>query len=294
MKTDHKTVLDISDKLSGDTLTWDAPPGNWIINRISAVSTGTRNAAAAPHAMGWEVDKMNKDHLRGHFNAYVGELLKRIPAEDRSALKHIVLDSYEQGSQNWTEGMIEDFERRFGYDPVQWLPVLTGRIVGSADKSDRFLWDLRRLVADRIAYDYVGGFRELCQEQGLRIWLENYGHWGFPSEFLMYGGQSHNIAGEFWNEGTLGNIECRAASSAAHIYGKRSVSAESYTSAGMAYQRYPAMLKKRGDWSYTEGINQVILHLYIHQPYEDKIPGINAWFGTEFNRKNTWFEQSKH
>jgi hypothetical protein len=38
----------------------------------------------------------------------------------------------------------------------------------------------------------------------------------------------------------------------------------------------------------------VILHVYIHQPYEDKTPGINAWFGTEFNRKNTWFKQSKN
>jgi len=294
MITDPDNVKDITGKLEGDTIKWEAPPGKWLITRICAVPTGTRNAAAAPHAMGWEVDKMNKNHLKSHFNAYVGELLKRIPEKDRSALKNIVLDSYEQGSQNWTDGMLDDFKGRFGYDPVPWLPVLTGRIVGSADMSDRFLWDLRRLVADRIAYDYVGGFRELCQEQGLRIWLENYGHWGFPSEFLMYGGQSHDVAGEFWNEGNLGNIECRAASSAAHIYGKRSVSAESYTSAGMAYQRYPAMLKKRGDWSYTEGINQVILHLYIHQPYEDKTPGINAWFGTEFNRKNTWFEQSKH
>ncbi len=129
------------------------------------------------------------------------------------------------------------------------------------------------LIADRVAYDYVGGLRDLSQEQGLRVWLENYGHWGFPSEFLMYGGQSHDIGGEFWNEGELGNIECRAASSAAHIYGKRRVSAESYTSAGLVYQRFPAMLKKRGDWSYTEGINHVVLHVYIEQAYEDRNPG---------------------
>ncbi len=56
---------------------------------------------------------------------------------------------------------------------------------------------------------------------------------------------------------------------------------------------FPAMLKKRGDWSYTEGINHVVLHVYIEQAYEDRNPGINAWFGTEFNRKNTWFEQAK-
>ena len=294
MKIDPGKVIDISSSLSsGDTLNWDAPEGRWIIMRIGATPTGAMNAAASPAGIGYEVDKMNQGNLNKHFDAYVGELLRRISPEDRTALKHIVLDSYEQGSQNWTEGMEEDFQSKYGYDPVPWLPVLSGRIVASAEQSERFLWDLRRLVADRIAYDYVGSFRILCQENGLRIWLENYGHWGFPSEFLMYGGQSHDVAGEFWNEGELGNIECRASSSAAHIYGKRTVSAESYTSAGMAYQRYPAMLKRRGDWSYTEGINQVVLHLYIHQPYEDKTPGINAWFGTEFNRKNTWFFQSK-
>lgn len=295
MKVDPGNVLDLTSATADDgTLDWTAPEGRWIILQIGAVPTGARNAQAAPHAVGWEIDKMNKQHLKKHFDSYIGKLLERMPAEERTALKHVVLDSYEQGSQNWTENMIEDFAARYGYDPVPWFPVFTGRVVGSADQSDRFLWDWRRLVADRIAYDYVGGFRELCQEKGLRIWLENYGHWGFPSEFLMYGGQSHDVAGEFWNEGDLGNIECRAASSAAHIFGKKLVSAESYTSAGQAYQRYPAMLKKRGDWSYTEGINQVILHLYIHQPYEDKSPGINAWFGTEFNRKNTWFRQSKN
>ncbi len=46
------------------------------------------------------------------------------------------------------------------------LPVLSGRLVGSADQSDRFLWDLRRMVADRIARYYVGGLRDLCHEHG--------------------------------------------------------------------------------------------------------------------------------
>jgi hypothetical protein len=294
MRINPQQVTDISANLSADgTLTWDAPEGKWIVMRIGATPTGTKNSPSAPYATGWEVDKMNREHLKKHFDAFIGELLRRMPAEDLTALKHVVLDSYEQGSQNWTENLDTDFRHRYGYDPIPWLPVLSGRIVASADQSNRFLWDLRRLIADRVAYDYVGGLRDLSQEKGLRVWLENYGHWGFPSEFLMYGGQSHDIAGEFWNEGELGNIECRASSSAAHIYGKRRVSAESYTSAGLAYQRFPAMLKKRGDWSYTEGINHVVLHLYIQQPYEDKSPGINAPFGTEFNRKNTWFDQGK-
>lgn len=288
-------VLDISKNLSADgTLNWDAPAGKWIVMRIGTTPTGTMNGPSAPNARGLEVDKMNKHYLENHFNAYMGKVLERMPAADRTAFTHVVMDSYEMGPENWTEGLSGDFSKRYGYDPIKWLPVLSGRIVGSADESNRFLWDLRRLIADKVAYDYVGGLREISEKHGLRIWLENYGHWGFPSEFLMYGGQSNEIAGEFWNEGELGNIECRAASSAAHIYGHQKVFAESYTAAGKAYERYPAILKKRGDWSFTEGINSVLLHLYIQQPYEDKTPGINAPFGTEFNRKNTWFEQSKY
>lgn len=70
---------------------------------------------------------------------------------------------------------------------------------------------MRRLVADRVAYDYVAGLREKSHKYGLTTWLENYGHWGFPGEFLQYGGQSDEIGGEFWAEGDLGNYENRAA-----------------------------------------------------------------------------------
>jgi hypothetical protein len=46
---------------------------------------------------------------------------------------------------------------------------------------------------------------------------------------LQYGGQSDEIAGEFWSVGDLGNIENRASSSCGHIYGKPKVWAESFT-----------------------------------------------------------------
>ncbi len=170
------------------TLTWDVPAGDWIVLRAALTPTGTQNGPAPAEATGLEVDKMNRVPLKAHFDAYLGVLLKRMPAADRRALKHVVADSYEMGPQNWTDGFAQHFRKRYGYDPLPWLPVLAGRIVGNADQSDRFLWDLRRLVADRVARDYVGGLRDLCHEHGLKMWLENYGHWGFPGEFLQYGG----------------------------------------------------------------------------------------------------------
>jgi len=286
----EKSVRNLTEFLSLDgSLTWEVPPGEWVITRMSEVSTGVKNDPAPPEGTGLEVDKMSREHLKAHFDAYVGKLYESMPAADRKALKYVIADSYEKGSQNWTDDFEVIFRNRYGYDPRSWLPVLSGWVVETPEKSDRFLWDFRRLIADRIATEYVGGLRALSHKKGLSIWLENYGHWGFPAEFLQYGGQSDEVAGEFWvHEGGLGDAELRCAASAAHIYGKKAVWAESYTG-GPSFLNTPRDLKKKGDWSFSEGVNQPLLHVYIHQATEKYGPGINAPWGTEFNRHNTWW-----
>jgi hypothetical protein len=287
---DPNKVIDISKYMAADgTLNWTVPAGNWIIERTGMTPTNVKNSPATPEGTGLETDKMSTAHIVSHFNAFMGEIMRRIPAEDRKTWKVTVEDSYETGSQNWTDELINEFKAAYHYDPVPYIPVMQGKVVGSADQSDRFLWDLRRLIADDVSYKYVGGLRDIAHKYGLTTWLENYGHWGYPGEFLQYGGQSDEIGGEFWSEGDLGDIENKAASSSAHIYGKTKVSAESFTAAGDAFSRYPANFKKRGDRFFTEGINNTLLHVYIEQPKDDNAPGLNTWFGVEFNRHNTWF-----
>lgn len=234
---------------------------------------GRDEQPADPEATGLEIDKMSRKHVEAHFEAFMGEIYRRIPAEDRACWKVVVQDSYETGGQNFTDDFLSEFQARYGYDPLPFLPAYEGYVVGSEDRSDRFLWDLRRLIADKVAYDYVGGLRDVCHKYGLTTWLENYGHWGFPGEFLQYGGQSDEIGGEFWSFGDLGNIENRAASSCGHIYGKQKISVESFTSGGTPFSCYPAMMKQRGDRFFTEGINNTLLHVYISQPSEEREPG---------------------
>jgi hypothetical protein len=287
---DPSKVIDISTYMLADgTLNWKVPAGNWIIERTGMTPTNVTNSPAPPEGRGLEVDKMSKEHVAAHFNAFLGKILERIPAENRKTFKVTVEDSYETGGQNWTDSLIPEFKLAYHYDPTPYLPVLQGKVVGSEDRSDRFLWDLRRLIADDVSFKYVGGLREVSHQHGLTTWLENYGHWGYPGEFLQYGGQSDEIGGEFWSEGDLGDIENRAASSSAHIYGKIKVSAESFTAGFNAFARYPAMFKQRGDRFFTEGINNTLLHVYIEQPQDTLPPGMNAFFSVEFNRLNTWF-----
>jgi hypothetical protein len=290
---DSTQVVDLSDKMGADgKLAWDAPEGRWVVMRTGMIPIGTQCAPSSPESRGLEVDKMSREHIRSLFDGMVGEFLRRTPAAERKALKYVIADSYETGPQNWTDGLVEKFEKRFGYSPVRFLPCLDGRVVDSPEVSSRFLWDWRRLIAESIARDYVGGLQEVCAENNLTLWLENYGHWGFPTEFLLYGSMTDQVGGEFWESGgALGNVECRAAASCSHIYGRTDVYAEAFTS-GRNFKQSPASFKNWCDWVYGTGVNHLILHVNVHQPDERK-PGIIQWFGTAFNRHNTWFEQSK-
>lgn len=285
-------VIDLTDKLDGDKLTWDAPAGEWVVTRAYMAPTNICNSPALPDdGMGLEIDRWNPDVLRHHYDSFIGDILRHVPAEERTTWKYIVSDSYERGSQNIGDDFIEYFKSHFGYDPTPYLLTFNGTVVGSPDLSERFLWDLRRMIADRLAYDHIGGLRDLANKDGLKLWLEPYGHWGFPGEFLMYGGQSDEVAGEFWSEGSLGDIENRAASSVAHTYGKGRCWSESFTCGGNEFGRAPRTMKQRGDRFFTEGINATLLHLMISQPDDSLFPGVNCPFGNEFNRKNTWFSQ---
>ncbi len=284
-------IVDLSARVAKDgTLAWQAPAGrDWIIARIGMASTGVMCGPTPPQARGLECDKMSREAVAAHFDGMIGEFMRRIPEDARRGFQHITLDSYEVGPQNWTDGMRDIFRHAYGYDPTPWLACLSGRIVASREQTDRFLWDWRRLVADLVARNYVGGLKAAANRHGLRTWLENYGHWGFPGESLQYGGASDDIGGEYWLWSSLGDIECRLATSCAHTYGKRVVSAEAFTS-GKNFVQTPANMKTRGDWCMTQGINHFVLHVYTHQPYEAQ-PGLVPWFGADFNRNSTWFAE---
>jgi hypothetical protein len=282
-------IIDVTDKMQSDgTLVWDAPDGNWLVMRMGMVPNEVFISPASPEGKGWEVDKLNPEHLQPHFDSFLGEVLRRIPAEDRKTFRVTIMDSWEKGAQTFTDNFIDSLKTRYGYDPTPFLPVLTGHVVGSPEQSDRFLWDVRRLAAEMAGNNLLTNFNAISHKHGIETWIENYGDWGFPGEFLLYGKNSDRVGGEFWTGGDMRYIDIAA--SCVHIYNKQRVYAESFTS-GCGYGAHPHSLKRDGDAAFASGLTSCILHVYIEQPSEDINPGISAWFGVEFNRKNTWFSQ---
>jgi hypothetical protein len=284
-------VIDITDKLGEDgTLTWEAPTGDWVVLRTGMVPTYVHNSPASPEGSGLEMDKLSREFIDVQFDGFIGEVLRRIPPADRTTFRFIINDSWEKSGQNFTDRFLDTFKTVYGYDATPYLPVMTGYVIGNEAISDRFLWDVRRLTADMTATNYVLGLTEKAHQHGLTTWLENYGDWGFPGEFLLYGKYADNIGGEFWEDRYKPYIP--VAASSAHIYNKRRVYAEAFTDGSSSFKQHPASLKRFGDAAFAEGMTRAVIHVYIEQPYEELYPGIRAWFGIEFNRKNTWFGQA--
>ncbi|MDR1814958.1 MAG: hypothetical protein LBR18_08965, partial [Tannerella sp.] len=284
-------VVDLTDKLGKDgMLTWEVPAGEWVILRTGMVPTYVHNSPASLEGTGLEMDKMSRDFIDAQFDGFIGEVMRRIPPADRSTFRVIINDSWEKSGQNFTDRFLDTFKTVYGYDAMPFLPVMTGYVIGNEAISDRFLWDVRRLTADMTATNYVLGLTEKAHQHGLTTWLENYGDWGFPGEFLLYGKYADNIGGEFWEDRYKPYIP--VAASSAHIYNKGRVYAEAFTDGGSTFYHHPASLKRFGDAAFAEGMTRAVIHVYIEQPYEELTPGIKSWFGIEFNRKNTWFRQA--
>jgi hypothetical protein len=291
---DPDTVVDISRHLGADgRLTWDAPPGQWTIVRFGHTATGARNVAAPDGGFGLECDKFSRAALDFHFERYFGGLLSALRPLGARRLGGALVDSYETGMQNWTADLPAEFQARRGYDLLRYMPVLTGRIVASAEVSERFLWDMRRLHAQLVEDNYFGRFHALCRENGLTSYTEPYGNGPFDEH--QAGARMDALMGEFWVRGGAAAFTVKLTAAIAHVYGKTFVGAEAFTGrpAQSKWQEHPYAMKALGDEMYTLGLNHFVFHRYAQQPHPDARPGMTMGpWGFHFERTNTWFEQA--
>ena len=134
---------------------------------------GTTNHPAPPEATGLEVDKFDGEAVRRYLDHYLGMYRDASGGLiGKRGVRAILTDSIEVGAANWTPKMIEQFKRLRGYDPVPWMPALTGALVGSREDSDRFLFDYRRTLADLMASEHYGTVAKAAHENGLIVYGE--------------------------------------------------------------------------------------------------------------------------
>lgn len=294
---DGNSVVDLTSKMKADgELDWTPPPGRWVILRMGYSLEGTTNHPAAESATGLEVDKLNREDVDQYLTHYLDLYKSKIgPLGQPGSLNELTVDSTEVGMQNWTNGILKDFQTLSGYSPLRWLPVLTGAVVDSRSDSNRFLWDFRHVINSLLAENHYKEISNVARANGLTTYVE-----ALESDLDGFGNdlQMRRYAdapmGAMWAYGSRAHpypvylADLRGAESVADIYGKRYVAAESMTSANQPWAYAPRELKPIIDREFTLGVNRVFIHESAAQPL-DKPPGQSLWnFGQMFDRLDVW------
>ena len=299
---DENHVVDITKNMEADgSLNWKAPAGNWSIFRFGYTTTGKQNEPATVEGTGLECDKMDTMALGLHFRSFPQKLIDQAGKYRGNTFKFLLIDSWECMYQNWTANFVREFEKQQGYSLINWIPVLCGETVGNSQLTEGFLYDFRKTISTLIETNYYRYFSELCHKQNMEMHCEViYGDASYPPVDIL---KSNTYADlpmwEFWAGPPPAKnfpepyvpqprITANLPSYAANCYQLPLVAAEAYTS-WAHYSESPFYLKPFGDRAFCEGVNQLILHSYVHQP-TDQIPGITLLkFGSHFNRHNTWW-----
>ncbi len=300
-------VIDLTSKLGPDgKLEWDVPEGTWTVLRTGHRMLGVTVALGVKGGEGLEVDWLSKAAVDLHWEHLVKVLLADAGPRVGKTLKYFTTDSFEDGYPNWTPKLLEEFKRYRGYDMTPYLPVLSGRIVGSAEMSERFLHDYRKTVADCMADNNYGYLAQRTHAQGLELQCEAAGP-SWSGTVCMDGlknlGRTDRPMGEFWTDLFTQNVGTQATpikqnqvgkqtATAAHIYGRKLVSAEAFTSFLPHWSESPSLLKPIADRAFCEGINRVFFHTLSALRPKDGVPGYEYGAGTHFNPNVTWWNQA--
>lgn len=296
-------IVDITDKMDAEgNLRWNAPKGNWRILRFGCTLTGKQNHPAPKEATGLEVTKMDKaafsDFLTHYLDLYRGCALP----------DNLLIDSYEAGWETWCPTLPDEFERRRGYALLPWLPVLTGQIVESVERSEEFLFDWRTTIGELIDECMYQNAARIAKDYGMKTYFESHENGRL---YLVDGMSAKSNAdipmAAMWtiipdkkydnSSQMMGESDIRESASVAHLYGKKFVAVESMTvngSIGGAYSFYPGNLKPTVDLELANGANRIVIHESAHQPVDDKRPGLGLnIYGQWFNRHETWAEMAR-
>ncbi|HKK40873.1 MAG TPA: glycosyl hydrolase, partial [Bacteroidales bacterium] len=170
--------------------------------------------------------------------------------------------------------------------------------------SDRFLWDFRRTISDLTAENHYDQLTTILKKRGMGRYSESHESGrAFIADGMQVKAKADIPMSATWTPGgfTPGTevsvdykADVRESASVSHIYGQNLVAAESLTAIGTAWAWSPETLKPTADMELANGLNRFVIHTSVHQPVDDKIPGLGLGpFGQWFTRNETWAEEAK-
>ena len=292
-------IIDLTSQMdkTGE-LSWDAPEGEWSIMRIGYTCTGSHVSTSSGDWQGSVLDYMSKEAFDFYWNDVVDPIFKAAGEHVGTTLKYMETDSWECGGMNWTDIFSEEFLKYRGYDILSYLPVVAGYVINDINTSNAFLADFRKTLGDLVAYNHYTRFQEYAHKYNMGVQPESAGPHAGPMDGIKNYGFSDIVMSEFWSPSPhrpLPNNRffLKQASSAAHIYGKKIVGAESFTTIGPHWNDELWHDQKSAfDHEICAGLNRMYFHTFTCSPPEMGLPGQEYFAGTHVNPQVTWWNQS--
>ena len=263
-------------------------PGRYRILRFGHTTTGHTNATAGG-GKGLECDKFSVSSVEKQIDSWFGAFKKR---PHSSVVRYMHVDSWECGSQNWGRNFAEEFLRRRGYDLLPYMPVFAGVPMKN---HEQVLRDIRLTINDLIQEVFFKTVARKAKDYGVQLSAECVAP-TMVADGMQHYAQVDLPMGEFWlNSPTHDKPnDMLDAISGAHVYGKNIVQAEGFTEVRGVWDETPAMVKPLLDRNFALGINCLFFHVFTHNPYMDKKPGMTLdGIGLFFQRDQTWFPEAK-
>ncbi|MCB1688844.1 MAG: hypothetical protein KDI33_10175 [Halioglobus sp.] len=270
---DPDSVQVVTQYMQDGVLHWAPPEGDWTIIASYLLPSGEAPMGAAQKPQGFVVDHLRKPQVIGHYEYAFGERTG-LPTLYGKGLRGFFNDSLEFRLRRMSvEDILPEFQARRGYDLAPYLPAVY--IEGVDNFYVRELLGVHAApefqitpLDDRIRHDYQLTLSDLMIER----FVETSANWaqarGLASRGQSYGMDLDIIRAlgantipeteQLWAGGSDAGL--KFASSAAALYGRPLVSAESFVWINRDYAPAARRLKIAADKLFLNGINHIVYH----------------------------------
>jgi hypothetical protein len=311
-------IADLSGKIENESIVISVPDGKHALYALVKISGFMQVINGAPGATGPVLDHYNKEAVKD-FLSHMSETIEKRIGPLSGNIRSLFTDSMELEGSNWTDGIMDEFQKRRGYDLFPYLPFVlfktgamgnvtdfkygAGMSSGFENMIRRMRYDFEitkaELLDERFIQTYVGW----CRELGVKSRAQAYGRGFFPLESSFsydipeceswtMNWLKHKVGEEMpeedYRRGRAYTMINKYVSSAANLSGKKLVSCEEMTDTYTVFNTSLENLKIGGDQSAITGVTHSVFHGFNYSPPEAPYPG---WirYGGYYNKQNTWW-----
>jgi hypothetical protein len=302
---DASTAVVLTSRLDAQGyLDWEVPRGEWQLFTFMQFPADLRVIGGAGGGPQLVLDHLSRRAFEAHTRR-VGDTFKSHSGQFfGNGLRALFCDSLEvQAYLYWTEGFLDEFQKRRGYDLTPFLPIL--KVPGFSDPYGSYksapLYDMEG-VGFRVRNDYWQTVSDMMIEN----FYQPFANWGQKNNVLsrvqahgapadverIYGLSSIPETEDLYDGGRHDFL--KLAASSAHVYGRKIASSESFVWMGKAYQTTPEKIKRYADELITAGINEIIYHGFPYEYMDRPEPGWHPFasplpFSSHMNHHNPFW-----